>query len=243
MANAELCEFLEWDSKFFARRIARVATGRLNVMALERILSWCQANAIDCLYFLSDVDDQPTVALAEDNQFRLVDIRLTLQRQLGDVPHNMEDRNDVIRPWLPADLPALQRIARTSHHDSRFYYDPNFPPALCDSLYMTWVERSCRGYANSVFVAEQKGCAAGYITCHLPAHTHGQIGLLGVSAEARGTGLGKRLVGRALRWFTAQGAEQITVVTQGRNVSAQRFYQTCGFATLSAQLWFHRWFH
>jgi hypothetical protein len=31
------------------------------------------------------------------------------------------------------------------------------------------------------------------------------------------------------------------VVTQARNVPAQRLYQKCGFITRSVELWFHRW--
>jgi len=32
------------------------------------------------------------------------------------------------------------------------------------------------------------------------------------------------------------------VVTQGRNLAAQRLYQRNGFVTASLQLWYHRWF-
>jgi ribosomal protein S18 acetylase RimI-like enzyme len=33
----------------------------------------------------------------------------------------------------------------------------------------------------------------------------------------------------------------VSVVTQGRNVAAQRLYQRAGFVTASTQLWYHRW--
>jgi dTDP-4-amino-4,6-dideoxy-D-galactose acyltransferase len=65
--------------------------------------------------------------------------------------------------------------------------------------------------------------------------------LVGVSEKARGRGLGRELLINAIRWFSAEGVEVVTVVTQGRNVGAQRLYQRCGFTTRSAELWFHRW--
>jgi hypothetical protein len=46
----------------------------------------------------------------------------------------------------------------------------------------------------------------------------------------------------ALDWFEMQGAKETTVVTQGRNVAAQRLYQQCGFITKTVQFWFHKWY-
>ena len=69
----------------------------------------------------------------------------------------------------------------------------------------------------------------------------GQIGLVGVSAEARGRGVGHALVNHALDWFTRNDVEAVAVVTQGGNVAAQRLYQRCGFLTESVQLWYHKW--
>jgi dTDP-4-amino-4,6-dideoxy-D-galactose acyltransferase len=55
-------------------------------------------------------------------------------------------------------------------------------------------------------------------------------------------GVGRALVVNAIRWFSGQGVDSVSVVTQGRNVRAQRLYQRCGFTTRSVELWFHRWF-
>jgi len=109
-------------------------------------------------------------------------------------------------------------------------------------LYETWIEKSCKGYADAVLVAELQGWPVGYISCHLLDQAEGQIGLFGVSADFQGKGLGQKLVNESLRWFAEQGMRQVTVVTQGRNCRAQRLYQRCGFLTRSVQLWYHRWF-
>jgi ribosomal protein S18 acetylase RimI-like enzyme len=45
----------------------------------------------------------------------------------------------------------------------------------------------------------------------------------------------------ALAWFCAQGLQRAQVVTQGRNIAAQRLYQKCGFRTGEIALWYHRW--
>ena len=70
----------------------------------------------------------------------------------------------------------------------------------------------------------------------------GQIGLVGVHPDARGNGVGAALVNAGLRWFGSVGARDVAVVTQGQNVTAQRLYQRCGFATSRIELWYHKWF-
>lgn len=244
METDHICEYLDWDSRFFGCEIARATVNRLTPQTVKTILTWCNSRRIDCLYFLGDSDDTNTTRLAEDNGFRLVDIRITLEKQLGGVLSTAEPQYDqgIIRSHTADDVPALCAIARTSHRDSRFYHDPNLPTSLCDALYETWIAKSCNGYANAVLVAEFEERPVGYISCHLLDQARGQIGLVGVSPDVQGRGLGHGLVHESLRWFAGQGITQVTVVTQGRNWKAQRLYQKNGFLTRSVQLWYHKWF-
>ena len=233
------CRLLDWDSKFFGRRIARANANRLTREGLRHIQGWCEAERIDCLYFLADSADAETVKLAEEANFHLVDVRMTLGGDLAEITPDRGSAN--VRPFQPADLPGLKEIARVSHRDSRFYYDRNFPRPLCDRLYETWIENSTRGYAQAVLVGEHQARPAGYITCHFAVAGGGQIGLFAVAQGAQGHGIGQQLVLAALGWFKRQRASEVTVVTQGRNVRGQRRYQNCGFSTRSVELWYHYW--
>lgn len=238
-----LCQYLNWDSDFFGYRIARVVANRLSQDSVGPILRWCETHNIDCLYFLGDLTDETTVRLAEDNRFRLVDVRITLENRLESaIEPRAGGSQAIIRPFIPEDHADLRAIARSSFRFTRFYFDLNFPESLCDALYETWTERSCSGYADVVLVAEVGGQAVGYITCHLPDQTQGQIGLIAVSADWQGRGLGQELVSASLRWFAERGVTQALVATQVRNRRAQRAFQKCGFVTQSAYLWYHRWF-
>lgn len=148
----------------------------------------------------------------------------------------------MIRLSTPDDVPALRAIARKNHTTSRFYFDPHFPTSLCDALYETWIDRSCTGYADAVFVAAIDNQPVGYITCHLDDNDNGRIGLFGVKEEWRGISVGSELIGGSKSWFSSRGINYVKVVTQGRNYSAQRFYQRHGFFVEKVQLWYHRWF-
>ncbi len=230
------CEILTWDTGFFGFPIARIH-GRLSPADIPSVEDWCAEQHIRCAYFLANSDDRESAYSAQQNGFALVDIRITLERQLAGrtaVP-------PAIRPVAESDIPHLVAIARTSHFDSRFYFDPGFPRERCDALYATWAEKSCSGYADAVFVAEREGKTAGYITCH-DDKTSGRIGLVGVAEWARGAGLGRQLIEASLNFFATRNLPLVTVVTQGRNVGAQRLYQKSGFVTRSLELWYHRWF-
>jgi len=240
-AAPPLCEYLDWDSEFFGLRIARLCAARLDQSAAAAALQWCRRNRIDCLYFLADADDDATVQIAEASRFHFVDIRVTLEAALANRQQSEAFSSDLIRPAADSDLIHLREIARTSYSFSRFCIDSHFPVARSRALYETWIEKSCRGYADTVFVADIGGQAVGYISCNL-AGADGQIGLVGVSAEHGKLGLGHALVEYALQWFQEQHAQHVRVVTQGRNSRALRLYEKSGFRTGQVQLWYHRWF-
>ena len=244
-ARAEMntCEYLEWDSEFFGRRIARITLTSLTREEMGEAMAWCASHSIECIYLLVDTNSIETVRLAEENLFHLVDIRVTLRKQMYDYCVSRGGSLEyVVRPCLLADMPVLKDIAKVSHRDSRFYCDPEFPRSLCDGLYQTWIEKSCAENPDSVLVAEIDGSPVGYVSCRLVNSANGQIGLFAVAEAARGRGLGPRLLAESLRWFAERGVEQVTVVTQGRNDKALRVYQAQGFLLSYMQIWYHRWF-
>jgi dTDP-4-amino-4,6-dideoxy-D-galactose acyltransferase len=239
--HEQICSYLDWDSQFFQCRIARLNRRRLDRASLSHVLEWCKTYQIDCLYFLADSDDVQTSRLAEGNNFLLTDVRMTFERPLTDSEF-AASQVGIVRPALQEDIPTLRVIARSGHRETRFYFDGHFDRAKCDHLYEAWVENSFNGFASALLVAEVGGRPVGYVSCHLPTAQEAQIGIIGVAEGQQGTGIGTQLVRHFLAWATREGACRATVVTQGRNVRAQRLYQRRGFVTVSFQLWYHRWF-
>lgn len=233
-------EILEWDSSFFGRRIARLVARHLTAATLTDLDEWVLKNQIECVYFLCEAADAESIALAEQHRFHLADIRMTLESRLRT------DRIDScetlsVRKATSEQTEALKAIARSSHKETRFYQDPHFQLSRCDALYETWIEKSCKDYADVVFTVQLGEMVAGYITCHLDSESAGHIGLLAVADIVRGKGVGSALVHAALNWFNDQQRSLVTVVTQGRSTQAQRLYQRCGFISRSVELWYHYW--
>jgi dTDP-4-amino-4,6-dideoxy-D-galactose acyltransferase len=237
----EPARLLEWDSRFFGRRVARAAAETLTEASAAELLDWCERESIHWLYLLAAPDDAETVRLAERHGFHLVDVRLELERPAGDVPERGDASGVVIRPATTSDLPALRAIAARAHTDSRYFHDPRLMRDRAVALYEAWIEHSVRdGFADVTLVADVDGAPAGYVTGRCDGRD-ASIGLIAVGDAARGRGAGTALVQAALAWSAEQRAERVTVVTQARNVAAQRLYQRAGFVTRSVRLWYHRW--
>lgn len=252
------CRLLPWDTDFFNFTVASVNAARLTPESAAQIDDWCAANGVRCLYFLADPDDPISVSAAEDAGYHFVDARLTLEvpdlGQRTTIPGEVKP----VRPFTAADIDAMVAIARVSYTDSRYYFDLHFARERCDALYETWLLGDCIDAAlipahHAVFVMDFEGQPAGFVTCHMhivasqtdgdgQPTLKGEIGLVGVAEGARGKGTASLLVNTALDWFAAQGCQSVTVVTQARNVGAQRVYQRCGFMTQRVQWWYHKWF-
>jgi dTDP-4-amino-4,6-dideoxy-D-galactose acyltransferase len=231
------CVFLDWDSRFWGRRIGRLRNRRLTNDIVRQVITWTVENSIDCLYFLADANDDETTALAENNCFHQTDVRITLERSVPTLNHAPLQQ---IRNATDGDLPILCELAANSHRDGRFYFDSNFERADCDRFYATWLENSFRESPKAVLVAEVVAEPVGYITCKIHDR-ESQIGIMAVANHVRGEGFGKMLVNGFLDWSFREQAQSAMVVTQGRNVAAQRLYQSCGFRTRSFEHWYHRW--
>lgn len=240
-ALPEPARLLAWDTAFFGRRIGRVVGDRMDAQRVVAVDAWARANDVACVYFLARADEPATPAVAETAGYRCVDIRLTFELSRPTV----SPARAGLRLARPDDLSTLQALARASHVDTRFFFDTAFDTERARTLYTTWIEHDCLDPDGAVWVpVDADDRALGYLSCKWadPAHTVGEIGLVAVDPRAQGQGLGRALVEAGLNWFAERGATRVTVVTQGRNLAAQRLYQRCGFLTQALALWFHKWF-
>jgi dTDP-4-amino-4,6-dideoxy-D-galactose acyltransferase len=241
------CELLPWDTEFFRCRIARVCGETLRPEQVEPIDDWSRRNRIQGLYFLARADDPVTLRTVGQHGFSLVDIRLTFEHKVmpaRDLAGSDPRAGTRIRPATAGDVTGLQAIARTAHTATRFFNDSHFPRQRAEDFYSTWIALEVQGRAQIVLVAATSADQpVGYVSCHLePVPRRGQIGLVGVSAEFRGQGIGKNLVLAAMDFFGTLDVREVTVVTQGNNLAAQRLYQQCGFLSRDLQLWYHKWY-
>jgi dTDP-4-amino-4,6-dideoxy-D-galactose acyltransferase len=233
-------ERLPWDSAFFGIEIARFTETRATADDLASAIRRAGQRSIQCLYFLADADDPESVRAAEENGFRLVDVRVTLDRSVpADAAAAHAD--DGIRPATPTDVPRLISIARVSHRNTRFHRDVRFDAQRADELYAVWIERAVSGaLAHAVWVVDAGAGPLGYLAASRDG-TRSSISLVAIDSSHRGLGYGERLMRTALGWSGAQGLNRMTAVTQGHDAAAVRFYERSGFTVQQVQFWYHFW--
>src|SRR5262249_39837952 len=154
------CRRLPWDSDFFGVSIGIAEVGRISERDLTTIRDWCREQGLACLYLLADPAAAGGLRLLADFGFDRVDERMTLRRDLASA-EELPQPGPGVRAAVPEDRAALCEIARTTHHNTRFYKDGRFPRDRCDALYERWISRSLDGEADRVFVAEWQGQPAG----------------------------------------------------------------------------------
>ena len=240
----DLITFLRWDTEHFGCRIARANVHQVDRDLLREIEDSCRQLSIDCLYFLADASDRQTHRELQRNDYENVDIRLTLQRPALDPTPDGPPANVCFRLSNESDFESLVGIVEDSYYQSRFYYDRCFSSHKASLLYQIWLTKSLTSdFADAVIVAEVERKPLGYVTCHVNQESgNGKIGLVAVSKSAQGSGLAQAMINYCVGWFCTQDIERINVVTQGRNIAAQRLYQRCGFLTSNMQMWYHKWY-
>lgn len=242
---SELLQLLPWDTQFFGLKIGRVLPSILDAASLEAIVSLAEQERFRCLYFQAEPDDAETVSLAEKGGFHLVDVRIVLEHPFdgrpAPVPRYPISEDILLMSPRSKDVLPLEEIAVEIGHTSRFRFDRRFPADACARLYRAWLHKALADDHDSVIIAHLLERPVGLIACGIRGDEVGVIQLAGVRSGTRGRGVGTALVQGALDWFRARGVHRAEVVTQARNVPAQRLYQQMGFFTRRMTLYYHKW--
>ena len=235
------CRHLAWDSDFWGFPVGKLESSLLREREAKNVLDWCLTNEIRCLYFAADGSDAETLKQAYQAGFQFVDARVDLEwsAYAGGVAASVELP---VRRVAETDLEAIKVIARSAHHDTRFFKDLNFERSKCVKLYEKWIKRDFEVGQVLGFFPDQRADAGGYVTFAQESSEVARIGLIAVEESLRGLGAGHMLLDAAMSAAAELGAKKIRVATQGTNVAALKLYEKAGFRVCDVKIWFHRWF-
>lgn len=132
------------------------------------------------------------------------------------------------------DPPLLIRAATSADAAAAALLSADFGYPTDVSTMQARLERLTGHQDHGIFVACRGDRVVGWVHVlaahHLQADPRAEIGGLVVAADARGTGIGARLVARAEQWARDAGFMQILVRSQTFREDAHRFYRREGYA-------------
>lgn len=237
-------EHRAWDTQHFGYLVASISNPDLESEALERSLYYAQKQGYQLVYWASRQEHDPNSPWLREYQGMLVDRKTTFVKTLRPNLAQQDLGNLRFIEWQPGEHSAeLIELGVAAGLWSRFAVDPRIEREKFLSLYEIWMLRSmARELCDMVLVVQDQGSDVplGMVTVSMEGDV-GQIGLIAVSEQQRGRGLGRRLVEAADLWMYNQGAKTAQVVTQLQNVAACRLYENAGYEIKTIEYLYHFW--
>ena len=231
MANKPAFKALPWDSEFFGKRIGQLQLDDSGDPSLsETDFDHLQIKVAATDYQLMTTLQQQGYQLAEGE----VDFVMALAPQADEAP-----RTSTLERATADDIPALRALAAGTFDASRFRA-PWFAAEQRDSFYQLWLEKAVLGTFDDVcLVSRGEHGIEGFVTLKF-TDNDARIGLIAVSDQVRGRGVGRRLLQAAGQYSLDHQASSLYVATQMANRAANALYSKSGFSIHSLSYWFYK---
>ncbi len=171
-------------------------------------------------------------SLSPAAQVRLVGAMQTIERLLGDRAEPAPPTSYLLRAPQPGDLGWVVH-RHGAVYAQEYGYDAQFE-ALVAEIVAHFVQRY-NANRERCWIAEQDGEVVGSVFLVERSKTVAQLRLLLVEPQARGSGLGTRLVSECVRFARQTGYRKITLWTQSELRAARRLYQAAGFRVVGKE--------
>ena len=152
----------------------------------------------------------------------------------------MAESETILRPPAPGDLAFVAHRQMAMYH-REYGWDWTFEALACEIL--AQFIRDFDPAREDAWIAERAGAIVGSIFLMKSDDPKiAKLRMLYVEAEARGLGLGRRLVDACVRRARELGYRELTLWTNDVLISARRIYEAAGF-TLRAENAHHSFGH
>ncbi|GAA0721915.1 MarR family transcriptional regulator [Dactylosporangium roseum] len=229
---ADLRQRLDMDAGYLSRILGRFEADGLAVRERSdtdarrqriRLLEAGRAAAAD-LDARSNAQVRDLLSpVSETDQRRLVGAMGTIESILGGAA---PPRTVVLRPLGPGDLGWVVQ-GHGILYSREYGWDATFE-AMVARIVADYAE-SHDPHREHAWIAEVDGVPAGSVFCVRESAETAKLRLLFVDREARGLGVGSRLVDECVRFATRVGYREMVLFTHDVLANARRIYQRAGF--------------
>jgi len=224
---------LDWDSKFFNKKIASVHLTEFKKASFLKTLQKAKTNEIKLLYVFCHKDVILPDSFLNSVQGIHADTKLTFE--------GLSKPYEVMEYDSYSSNLELINLAFISGEHSRFNRDKkNFSRQEFERLYKEWINKSIsKDLADKIYVTYYQSKISGFITLKTNKKGIGEVGLISVNPEIQGKGVGSDLLNKGSDFFFRNGIKQIQIPTQKQNDTACQFYRKHNFHVTHAENVYH----
>lgn len=219
---------LDWDSHFFGFEV-----GELNTES-----HLYEVENFDLILLKQNVEVRIHVQ-GYENTFQ--ETKVVFNKILNPSQQNFIDSCLIDYDDTPIDNASLYPLAFESGKYSRFKMDSHFNVDLFELLYSTWVDNSLsKEFADKVYYIKTTDEVIGFVTVKNNKE-FSTIGLLAVSQNYQGIGIGRKLVLKVEEYCISQNIFELRIPTQKENRPACEFYCKMGYCVKEEVIIKHYW--
>jgi dTDP-4-amino-4,6-dideoxy-D-galactose acyltransferase len=225
-------ERLEWDSSFFGYEVGKIVVDSKETFKIEGCMERIEQFKLLYVYSKDSIDllESKLVdrkVIFTQNCYEIVKEEVIVMQSFNTKKHNFEQ---------------LKALALESGIYSRFYVDKNFNNQEYERLYTRWIENAVNDDLTfDIILAVKNNSIIGFATLNKKNNVLADIGLVAVSKESRGLGIGKQLMQEALARAQQAGFTEIQVITQLDNLAAMNLYKSTNFKIKEIINIYHLW--
>jgi len=225
-------ERLEWDSLFFGYEVGKMQINNQEKLNLDFFFK--QAKKFKLIYVFSESD-------LFISKFKLVDKKVIFHQEIK----NFNSEKEIVIESFNKDFhdfDQLKELALESGVYSRFLIDKNFKNNEYNKLYSRWIENAVDKINSFDVIIESKDeKIIGFTTLNKKSAILADLGLVAVSKEYRGLGIGKKIINESIQRSKQAGFKEIQVVTQLDNKAAIQLYTSANFKIAKITNIYHFW--
>lgn len=223
-------EYLEWDSKFFGKRIGRLDLRHETSPKID-------VSDLDLLYVYSEED-----GLFELKGFTCSYAEVKVVFSKTNFESHSKSMGNVVSVFNSELKPEdIYELAFDSGHESRFRKDPNFEESEFKAMYRKWIDNSfSKSMADDLLICFDEGVLKGFVSYKV-RDDHAVIGLIAVDERSKGHGIGAQLIQAVEDIMVQQNIAELRIPTQLGNDGAMRFYSALGYKEIERIQLKHYW--
>jgi len=222
---------LDWDSQFFGFPVGEIL--------IEKDFSHSIKLNTDVFKFFQVKSTFPLDIISDTHVQSYWETKIIFKKQITENQYLTESILDFDEFPLPEK--SLYHLAYESGKYSRYKQDKNFSEGKFKQLYELWIVNSInKSFADKIFYHKENEEILGFVTLKI-IENNAQIGLIAVSPNTQGRGLGKKLLQYAENFCYKKNIKTLFITTQLENAPACNFYTKMGYEISDKTIIKHFW--